>query len=400
MDTEEISQLITNILCSIIIYALVLLLNLNHNVANSILAILIMSSFYKLKSLNFLFKKTVTPVPSSKTKLVNTIASLESYEPLTLKWNDRRRLNLKRLTSEQRRIAVKTSYNSRLDDVDQAIKANSRLVKSVARAMRALHDVDDKQMRLAVPLEPNYRVIEALCHLQRNWSKKGDEEINPILDYILGQLDHLKLDKENTTVVLPGSGLGRVAHEIALKGYKSVEAVEYSALMNAFNEFIYTEENNGQILYPYIHSHSHHVSSKHQLRKVNIYGRQAKPENLKLLNADLRSYMPSECENIVLVTEFFVDTAENVLEYMDAFRRISRTGENAYWINLGPLKYGSAPKFEPTLEEWREIRALYGWKDLNEIDPIEGGLVGYLTDEKSMWQGNYGVARWTSKIDQ
>lgn len=50
-------------------------------------------------------------------------------------------------------------------------------------------------------------------------------------------------------------------------------------------------------------------------------------------------YSRAEYKNMYdcVVTCFFIDTAHNVLEYLDVMAEIIKVG--GYWINLGPLLY-------------------------------------------------------------
>jgi carnosine N-methyltransferase len=51
----------------------------------------------------------------------------------------------------------------------------------------------------------------------------------------------------------------------------------------------------------------------------------------------------------VVVTHFFIDTARNLASYLDTIERVLKPG--GYWVNFGPLLYGSAPFVQLSLEE-------------------------------------------------
>ncbi|GMM37109.1 hypothetical protein DASC09_044340 [Saccharomycopsis crataegensis] len=403
---KELSEFLTKTSIILITYALLLVFNVNTKIAFPILIIMVLSNAYKLKSLSFLFNKFVkTDISSHRAELINAVKSIQEYNAKTKKWNSRRRSAYNQMSGHHKDIGNKIGYLARVSKVEQAIQENSIVLEDIAKSAIQKYNIEPSEMRLAVPSVQNFRVIESLCHYQRDWSSVGEKEVAPILEFYKKGLSKLgsNVKKSNTAVIVPGSGLGRVAHEIGLEGYQQVHAVEYSMLMHLFNEFVYSEQNNkNYTIYPYIHSYSHHISEANQLRTINLNGSRPKPENLTLHNADFRKFElpnPEGIENVIIVTEFFIDTAENVFEYLDSISKLVQ-GKNGYWINLGPLKYGSAPKIEPNLEEWKELRALYGWKDIEEVDPLKDDLIGYLTDKKSLWQGNYGVARWISKISK
>ena len=102
-----------------------------------------------------------------------------------------------------------------------------------------------------------------------------------------------------------------------------------------------------------------------------------------------------------MVTAFFMDTAENLIDYMDTINELTRGKngvKNGYWINVGPLKYGTAARVELNAEEFAHLRKKMGWQDIdNRISLDENQLVGYTTDKESLWQGYYGLAMWASE---
>lgn len=76
-----------------------------------------------------------------------------------------------------------------------------------------------------------------------------------------------------------------------------------------------------------------------------------------------------------IVTCFFIDTAPNVIEYIEAFYRLLRPG--GVWINLGPLLYhwqnagGEADEryqrsVELSYQEVRHVIESYGFQFLKE----------------------------------
>ena len=58
--------------------------------------------------------------------------------------------------------------------------------------------------------------------------------------------------------------------------------------------------------------------------------------------------LEQECEWDAVTTCFFLDTANNIVEYMDAIWRVLKPG--GFWINLGPLLYHYANSSQPSLE--------------------------------------------------
>lgn len=64
-----------------------------------------------------------------------------------------------------------------------------------------------------------------------------------------------------------------------------------------------------------------------------------------------------------VVTCFFLETAENVLAYLDRINRILKVG--GLWVNFGPLENSKEPcqkRIELSAEELLEIIPKYGFK--------------------------------------
>ena len=82
-----------------------------------------------------------------------------------------------------------------------------------------------------------HRVNEAMCHIVRDWSDAYDIERKPLLDFIESSLSKCKIDNE-TLIVVPGSGCGRISYEIAKNHPEAcVDSIELSSLMYICNEF-------------------------------------------------------------------------------------------------------------------------------------------------------------------
>lgn len=64
----------------------------------------------------------------------------------------------------------------------------------------------------------------------------------------------------------------------------------------------------------------------------------------------------------VVVTCFFIDTANNVIDYLEAIYRLLKPGGR--WVNFGPLEYHYANQFaEPSIElSWDDIKVWKGCK--------------------------------------
>nr|XP_015827710.2 carnosine N-methyltransferase isoform X1 [Nothobranchius furzeri] len=180
----------------------------------------------------------------------------------------------------------------------------------------------------------------------RDWSEVGKAERDSCYKPIIREIQRLfpsdKYDVSKVSVLVPGAGLGRLAWEIAQLGYMC-QGNEWSFFMLFSSNFVLNrcEEVNSLTLYPWIHQFSNNKRSSDQTRPVRFPD--VNPQDLPL-SSDfsmvagdfVEVYTDSEVWDCV-ATCFFIDTAHNIMEYVDTIWKILKPG--GVWINLGPLLY-------------------------------------------------------------
>ncbi|KAH8485940.1 hypothetical protein H0E87_027395 [Populus deltoides] len=100
-----------------------------------------------------------------------------------------------------------------------------------------------------------------------------------------------------------------------------------------------------------------------------------------------------------VVTCFFIDTAHNIVEYIEIISRILKDG--GVWINLGPLLYHFAGMYgqedemsiELSLEDVKCVAFNYGF----EVEKEKTIETTYTTNPRSMMQNRYFAAFWTMR---
>ncbi|KAI5963774.1 uncharacterized protein KGF55_002654 [Candida pseudojiufengensis] len=355
-----------------------------------------------------------------KIEVLSAIKSLKSYETNSKGVNERRKELFKKMSWTQQNLGEKVGYLQKLKSIDKAIDTNQKFIDDVANYAVSNYGVSQKDFELLENESSNssgnnYRVIEALGHYTRDWTPNNISlELLPIFEYIASQLEMLidYRQKKDTVLVFPGSGLGRLAYEFAKWDYGAVYSVENSGLMNLFVDFNYSNNTKPYTIHPYIHTNSDFYNTKSQLRTFEYkpIGETNKPESLHIAQKDFTQFeIPDrdKYKNVVIVSVFFLDTAENLFNYLDTIGKLAKPSgnvERGYWINAGPLKYGSAAQVELNADELAEARKNLGWVDAQSVytiyDPLslgnKTGLVGYLTDKESMWQGYYGLNLFTT----
>ena len=214
-------------------------------------------------------------------------------------------------------------------------------------------DGENKNHR-SVPPSDAEKVRYILKNLSRDWSAEASEERaqshGPILAELEERLyvpkDAMKEGRYPPRVLVPGAGLGRLVLECAARGFET-EGNEYSYYMLLTSSFVLNQcQTAGQFeIHPWIHSNNNHTSDSNQTRAVPIPDLPAsdadmKPGNMSMCAGDFcEVYGAPEQKKQwdAIATCFFIDTAHNVVEYLQIIADCLKPG--GIWVNFGPLLF-------------------------------------------------------------
>ncbi|KAJ7190581.1 N2227-domain-containing protein [Mycena pura] len=259
------------------------------------------------------------------------------------------------------------------------------------------------------------KLRSTLKQLVRDWSAEGEDERNacyrPMTEALLRHFAHIpEADRSSVRVLVPGAGLGRLAHDVARLGFAS-QGNEFSHYMILCSHFILnrTTETNAHAIFPYVHSFSNIATRDAMLRPITI------PDvlpsdlpagvNFSLVAGDFEEIYgavdadPTEPQSGLwdaVLTCFFIDTAKNIVNYLRIIHRILAPG--GVWINLGPLLWHwennntHDPSVELSLEEVKALARAVGFRIENErtVDTT------YTNNRESMLGYVYRAAFWTA----
>uniref|UniRef100_H2S373 Carnosine N-methyltransferase n=1 Tax=Takifugu rubripes TaxID=31033 RepID=H2S373_TAKRU len=166
----------------------------------------------------------------------------------------------------------------------------------------------------------------------RDWSEDGRAErdscYRPIIQEIQRLFPRHQCDVSKVSVLVPGAGLGRLAWEIARLGYMC-QGNEWSFFMLFSSNFVLNrcDQVNSLTLYPWIHQFSNNKKSSDQTRPVSFpdVNPQSLPPNADFSMAAgdfVEVYHSWDC----VTTCFFIDTAHNVIEYVETIWKILKPG--------------------------------------------------------------------------
>jgi len=192
-----------------------------------------------------------------------------------------------------------------------------------------------------------------------------------------------------------------------LPGFMS-QGNEFSYYMMICSSFILNHAETAEqwTIYPWIHSNCNSLSDSDQLRPVSIPdihpASAGITEGFSMCGGDFVEVYSDPSQVGVwdaVVTCFFLDTAHNIVEYIEIISRILKDG--GVWINLGPLLYHFADTYsqddemsiELSLEDVKRVAFNYGFQ-LEKERTIE---TTYTTNPLSMMQNRYYAAFWTMR---
>lgn len=300
----------------------------------------------------------------------------------------------------------------------------------------------------------------------RDWSREGfGEEMRGIRDLIIADLELVKhhdieglgksnpIDHHESTgilqpyrdLLLPGAGLGRLVFELALLGYNT-EGNEISYHQLFASQFVLNavQRADKYKLYPFVSNFNNNVSRERQLKYVTIpdvHPGQTLAETIERAAYDETIQMPGQMNMTAgdfitsyssadtagsfdaVITVFFIDTAPNVLRYLETIHHCLR--DKGVWINIGPLLWhfedASQTTDDPSESEKKpnrvplsnngiaepgsvelseqEVLQLATWLGFDLVsrsdpDPTIGG---YIRDQASLMMNAYRCCHWIFK---
>eukprot|EP01135_Chromosphaera_perkinsii_P011579 Nk52_evm18s2449 gene=Nk52_evmTU18s2449 len=215
-------------------------------------------------------------------------------------------------------------------------------------------------------------------------SDRGFNEMSDCRDFSFRRGSSLMEARAKVSVLVPGSGLGRLAYEIAREGF-TCQGNEFSFYMLLASNFVLnrSDGSNYYAIYPWIHSYNNHQRFEDQVKPVMIPD--VLPSNLpvtadfSMAAGDFLEVYRDPASFDCVATSFFIDTAHNVVAYIERIWEILRPG--GCWINFGPLLYHYSDmqgeqSVELSLDEVLDVARHYGFVIERETRDIECTYIG------------------------
>ncbi|KAL2008233.1 hypothetical protein VTN00DRAFT_8215 [Thermoascus crustaceus] len=341
-------------------------------------------------------------------RLLTALHGFYRYKERNLAEVERWRGLYKRMPKRQRSlIESSVKYTNKLNSVEHLFEKNEVLAHAIVHHALEFYNIEMselenfiKEAEASSKQADKTSVNQAMKHFVRDWAEEGKHERNAAFPCILDALERMFPDRGErdgpVRVLLPGAGLGRIAHEIAGLGGFEVTTNEWSSYMNLayrYLESLLLRHNTPNpnsansataTFHPFIDWWSHHASTADLKRPITFpdsvpvpvnTSSSSSPSSVLLVEGDFTTIFSSPDDvgkYDAIITLFFIDTARNLLSYLETIHRLLRPGGT--WINLGPLLYGSAPFLQLSLDEIVDVCERVVGLEFLDTDPACGAL--------------------------
>ncbi|KAL1588292.1 hypothetical protein WHR41_02862 [Cladosporium halotolerans] len=352
-------------------------------------------------------------------RLLNSLKAYLRYGEERTADLDTWRKRYKKLSREQRSNLERTvGYTNKLNTVEALMIKNSGLAEDILSYGLKFYGVARLELDEFVEDTKNEtnkqkgNTLYAVKHFVRDWSNEGLYERQTTYPCVL---DAVRKEFPATSpstpakILVPGSGLGRLGHEIAALGDFEVTMNEFSYSMNIAYHYITTLSSvNASAIHPYIDWWSHRATTADLTRSVSF------PDNISILSQPSISLIEGEFTTALkphlgtydaLVSHFFIDTATNILTYLETIHAMLKPG--GVWINFGPLLYGSMPTLQLSLDEVIAMAESLGFeleqpgegcgRVMGFDSRVRGAHVPYAHDEESLNRNAYLAQHWVAR---
>ncbi|XP_043598161.1 carnosine N-methyltransferase isoform X1 [Bombus pyrosoma] len=304
-----------------------------------------------------------------------------------------------------------SKYREHLQEVKRCIENNDEIIKLIIKDVAHIFEnvspaaaQTDSVRKVHLTLNPRpvmadqEKVQATIKQLVRDWSVEGTEErmacYQPIIDEIMNQFPVDYCTPSDVQILVPGAGLGRLAYEIARRGY-TCQGNEFSLFMLFASHFVLNKCRgvNSYQVHPWVHQYMNNLKPEHQTQAVFFpdVNPSDLPENAQFSMAagDFLEVYTEDNHWDCVATCFFIDCANNVVQFIETIYKILKPG--GIWINLGPLLYHFSDmpmedSIEPSYDVVRDVIHGFGFQLEKEETRVK---TRYAQNVNSMLQCEY-----------
>ncbi|KAJ5493616.1 methyltransferase-like protein [Penicillium fimorum] len=297
--------------------------------------------------------------PSLPDGLAHCINSFEQYPFLAERVLQRKYGRYSKQKPEQKAISNKLGYPAHFEKARKGIEVNARFSEKIAQIARDGYHTGPQALEENEDAEFGVEDL-AFGHLSRDWSTQGATERQAVFPPILGGLEqHFGGNGRGNKVLVPGSGMGRLASDLADLGYDvTANELDYGSILAYHLLTNHTSSLHQHTLQPFVTKWTHQANPSSRYSALTV------PDHwpnkaVKLVEGDFLEMFPRDGEFDAVVTLFFIDISNNVIDFLSNIHRLLKPG--GVWINLGPLKWGTHTALQFSAEEVLQLADLLGF---------------------------------------
>ncbi|KAF4124346.1 carnosine N-methyltransferase [Geosmithia morbida] len=283
-----------------------------------------------------------TRQPSLPDGLAHSIASFEQYRFVAEQVLQRKHARYARQTPWQKSLSDRLGYSSHFEKAREGIAVNAQLSERIAQISREHYRTGPQ------PLEgeedADFGVVDlAFGHVSRDWSAQGAKEREAVFPPVLAELRR-RIDPggSRNKVLVPGSGLGRLASDIADLGYDvTANELDYGSILAHHLLTNHTTSLNQHTFHPFVTKWTYQANPTARYSALTVPDHWPN-KSVKLIEGDFLTAFPQDGEFDAVVTLFFIDISDNVIDFLSNIHRLLKPG--GVWINLGLTQFWSATK--------------------------------------------------------
>ncbi|KAJ5578979.1 hypothetical protein N7450_007846 [Penicillium hetheringtonii] len=280
-------------------------------------------------------------------RLLTALYGFSRYKERHLAEVQRWRSLYKNVSKKQKMtIESAVKYTNKLNTVEHLIENNDELALEIVQTGLHFYGISQSELDKFVADQEREgkkadrtSIAQAMKHYVRDWAEEGKEERDESFTYI-----------NNIAIKCLSSWrrVGRLAHEIAR--------------LNVYRQLTQkATTSNSKSYHPWLDWWSHHLTTSDMQRSVSFPDSDIDASSVLLVEGDFTTVFNGEDGKYdVIVTLFFIDTARNLLTYLETVHRLLRPGGT--WLNLGPLLYGTAPFLQLSLDEIISLAEAVGFR--------------------------------------
>ncbi|KAK7418442.1 hypothetical protein QQX98_003934 [Neonectria punicea] len=359
------------------------------------------------------------PTNHPRYRLLDALHGFTNYQERQKAELDRLKGLYKHVSKSQKSLLEHhVQYSKKFTRINDILSQNQELCNRIVQHALGFYGITAQELQKHIndnesagKKADKIAVSQALKHFVRDWTETGAHERDGPFPCLLKTLTELFPDRDGNAApvkaLLPGAGLGRLGYDIAGLGGFEVTLNEWSMYMNVAYRFLEANRaRHSHFVHPFIDGWSHHAIEADMHRQLSFPDVGINASAIVMVEGDFTTAFKNQAGNYdVVVTYFFIDTARNLMSYFDTIKRVLKPG--GYWVNLGPLLYGTGPFVQLSLEEIVLVTEAMGFQYLDTDDScgdltlpgktVRGveGIYGF--DDRALTRNAYNAQFWVAK---